>query len=198
MATATKNQTLIGGPVKSTGGISAGDLGVALPEKASSELDKAMTALGLVGEDGVSEKTSRGSNKVKAWGGSDARVVQDDFGVEYTFTLLETGEVQLKEIHGAGNVEKVASSDMDELKIKINKDPLPNRAYVFDIKDGDTKVRIVVPNGQITDIDEVKYTHKDVTAYAVTVTAYEDSDGNNAYKYLARPKAAAPKSGGQQ
>lgn len=190
-ATATKNQTLVGGPVKSSGGISSAALGTTLPEKASANLDAAFTALGLAGEDGVSEKTSRGSNKVKAWGGSDARVVQDDFGVEYTFTLLETGEVQLKEIHGAGNVEKLADVTVDELKIKINKEPLPNRAFVFDIKDGDTKVRIVVPNGQITDIDEIKYTHKDVTAYALTVTAYEDGDGNNAYKYLARPKAKA-------
>ena len=198
MATATKNQVFVGNPVTSVGAIQSAALGTELPERATAELAAAFERGGLIGEDGVSENTSRGSNPVKAWGGSTAIVVQDEFSVEYKFTWLETNEYTLKRVHGEDNVIDIsedADSALQELKIILNKDQLPEESYVIDIKHGDVKIRIVIPVGQITEIDEVTYSHKDATAYAVTITCYEDDEGNNAYKYLARPRRRTGGSG---
>ena len=56
--------------------------------------------------------------------------------------------------------------------------------FVFDMKDGDKRRRLVLPNAQITSTEDITYVHSDIIRYGVTITAYADEDGNCAYEYV--------------
>lgn len=182
------NDVLVGAPLLATGGVQAGDPGeVALPTDAETALT-GFTALGLIGEDGLSETADRSTEQIRAWGGSLARVVQTEFGLSYTFQFLETNADVLREVHGAGNVESDTSvPGVETLAIQLNQATLPNRVYVFEMKDGDARIRVVLPNAQITAVGDISYSHSDVVRYEVTITAYPDESGNEGYKYISRP-----------
>ena len=51
--------------------------------------------------------------------------------------------------------------------------------------------RIVIPQGQVTDLDDVEYTDGDAVKYSPTITAYPDASGNTAYEYIAKVVSGA-------
>lgn len=182
------NSTLVGAPLSATGGVLVGTEGAALPTSASTALT-GFTPLGLIGEDGLSETADRSTEQVRAWGGSLARTLQTEFGLSYTFQFIETTPDVLRAIHGVDNV--TAGTTPEELAIKINKEQLPQLPYVFEVKDGDNRIRIVIPNGQITNVGDITYSHNDIIRYEVTITCYADDAGNEGYKYVSGPALAA-------
>jgi len=187
---------VLAGKPLATGGVLIGDLDAPLPTDATTAPDPAFKGAGYVGEDGLTETTDRSTEKVKAWGGDTVKVLQTDFAVTYTFTFLETlNSDVLKAVYGAGNVETSAATTTRGTlhTVKVNSDVLPHQTLVFEVKDGDAKIRICVPDGQITEVGEVTYNDSEVIGYSVTVEAFRDADlGANAVKYLddGRPSAA--------
>jgi hypothetical protein len=51
------------------------------------------------------------------------------------------------------------------------------------MKDGDVKNRIVVPLGQVTAVGDIVYSDAGVIGYPVTLEAFADGSGNQAYVY---------------
>jgi hypothetical protein len=68
--------------------------------------------------------------------------------------------------------------------VAINGNVLEHKEFIFEVKDGLAKVRIVVPNGQVTEVGEIKYADAEIIAYEVTVEAFADASGNQAYQYV--------------
>jgi len=159
-----------------------------LPTNTSTALVAAYKTLGYAGADGLTETIDRSTEKVKAWGGDTVKVLQTDFSVQYEFMLYETlFDEANKAVFGdtAGIVTKTGGTTglTTKLAIKLKSDTLPNCRWVFDMKDGIAKVRIVVPVGQVTTVGEITYSDESVIGYPVTVEAYPDGSGNQAYKY---------------
>lgn len=182
------NNTLVGAPLSATGGVLVGTAGATLPTSATGTLT-GFKALGLIGEDGLSETADRSTEQVRAWGGSLARTLQTEFGLMYTFQFIETTPDVLRAIHGVANVTEGTTAS--ELAIKINKEQLPKLPYVFEVKDGENRIRIVIPQGQITNVGDITYSHNDIIRYEVTISCYADDAGNEGYKYLSGPAIAA-------
>lgn len=168
---------VVAGKPLTTGGVWSAPRGTALPTDASTALAGTYVALGYIGEDGLTETTARSTEKIKAWGGDIVKIVQTDFSVTYQFTFIESlnGDV-LKEVYGAANVTTTAATSSAGTKqsVKIVADQLPHRLYVFEIKDGPARVRVVVPDGQITEVADVTYNDGSVIGYQVTVEAFRD------------------------
>lgn len=179
------NDVLVASPATGTGGILAGPLGTALPTDSSTTLNVAFVAHGYVGEDGLSMTTNRSTEKIRAWGGDAVRTVQTEHDVTFAFTFLETTAVTAKAVFGDGNVTATAATQSkgNLLAVELNSDSLPQKVWVFDMKDGDKKVRVVVPNGQITEVGETQFVHSNATAWEVTLEAFPDANGNKAYLY---------------
>jgi hypothetical protein len=186
------NNALVGAPLSATGGVLSAPEGTALPTS-SSAVTTGFVALGLIGEDGLSETADRSTEQIRAWGGSLARTVQTEFGLSYTFQFIETNPAVLREVHGVENVNTTSAVDpaYDELAIAVNKNQLPVKPYLFEVKDGENRIRIVIPNGQITAVGGVTYSHNDIIRYEVTLTCYADESGNEAYKYITGPAVDA-------
>jgi len=177
---------VVAGKPLTTGGVLIAALGTALPTAAGTAPDVGFVAAGYIGEDGVTEATDRSIEKVKAWGGDIVKVLQTEFSATYQFTFLESLNANvLKAVYGDTNVTTTAAtvSTGTLQAVKINGDILPHKSFIFEVKDGLAKVRIVVPDGQINEVGEVTYSDSEVVAYQVTIEAFEDSAGNNAYKY---------------
>lgn len=168
------------------GGVYAGPLGTALPTDSTTALAVGYVSQGYV-DKGVTEKIGRTANDVTAWGGDTVKIVQTKYGVTYTLGLLETlaaGPNQLA--FGPDNVTVTpATSSVGTLvSAKLTSETLPNQVFIFDMIDGDATIRIVVPNGQVTDVADIGYTDSGATIYQLTITAFPDSTGASAYKYL--------------
>lgn len=180
MANAT-DQVLVGVP-SAGGGVFMSDTPLAktaYPKDATTAVPTGLKQVGFVTEDGVTETVSRNIEKIKAWGGQVVRTVQQDYETSYKFGFLQFKNLDvLKATYGAQNVTETTAG---KIQVKKNARVLERRSFVFEMLDGDNKVRVFVPNGQITDVGDVKYDHKAAIVLDVTVEAFPDEDGNNAY-----------------
>lgn len=189
MALGDNKNVLVGIP-DVNGGLWVADLvdDVADLPDAEADLEAAgFTAVGFIGEDGVTEANERDTDKIKAWGGDTVRVIQNDHTVTYSFTFLELGNPEvLKLIYGEDNVEV----DGDSYTVKKNAKILPHKTWAIEVLDGDRKIRLVIPDGQITETGERNFVHSDVLSVEVTIEAFTDEDGNKGYEYQVQPGKA--------
>lgn len=178
---------VVAGKPLATGGIYLAPIGSTAPADVSAALDAAYKSAGYIGEDGVTEANERDTSKIKAWGGDVVKIVQSEHSVTYTFRFIEAlnGDV-LKAVYGDDNVTTtaatVSSGTIHEVQIKG--DMLPHFAIVFEIKDGDARIRISAPDAQVTEVGEITYSDEDVIGYEVTIECFADANGVKATKWL--------------
>ena len=181
MATSTGN-VLVGVPVG--GGVYMTPAPVDAAEYPTDSIGTALTtpyvAAGFISEDGVTESNESDTEKIKAWGGDTVRVVQTDHTVTYTLTFLESSPTTLKAVYGEDNVTEADG----RITVKVNSDTLEHRSWAFEMKDGDKRIRIFVPDGQIISRGEITYTHSGAIQYEVTIEAFPDANGDKAIKVL--------------
>ena len=167
-------------PVTATGGVLSAPLGTAAPTDATSELNELFKALGYVDEAGVKRTTDSSEEKIKAWGGSTVKIVRTEHSVAYTFSFLESANATvLKAIYGEENVTITPPTTTHGglIEIKEKGEMLPPAGYVLNMKDGKTRIREYVGNGQLTASGEASFVHSAVIKYDVTIEAMPDSEG---------------------
>lgn len=182
----TSANVLAGKPLV-TGGVLAGPIGTTLPTDATTAPDAAFVATGYISEDGLTETTDRTTEKIKAWGGDVVKVVQSEFAVTYSFAFIESLNADvLGTVYGDANVTTTPGDPTNGTlySVSINAEQLPRKEWLFEMKDGDARIRIVLPNAQVTTVGEITYTDSAVISYQVTIEAFPDDSGNQAYKYL--------------
>lgn len=179
--------SVLAGKPNVTGGVLIAPTGTALPVTAVAAPNVAFVSAGYIGDDGLSETLDRSTTKIKAWGTDVVRVLQSEFSVQYKFTFIETLNTGvLKAVYGDNNVTVTAAgvSTGTLRAIAVNGATLEHKEYIFEVKDGTARIRVVVPNGQVTEVGEIKYADAEVIAYQVTVEAFADASGNQSYKYI--------------
>lgn len=156
-----------------SGGVCSAPLGTELPENALDALAADFVNYGFISEDGLTETNEKSSDKIKAWGGRIVKNLQTDSSASFSFSFIESSNADvLRAICGEDNVTVSGSS----ITAKFDLEQLPSRVWNFDVRDGDKRVRVSVPNGQITELGDVTYGDEDVIAYEVTVDALWDDD----------------------
>lgn len=168
------------------GGVLAGPRGTALPTTAVGAPDAALIPLGYVWESGVERSEDRSTNDILEWGGKLVKRTQTGFVEELTFGFLEYLNADAAEtIYGSGAIT-VTPGDAthgEQVAIAVKGDAAPHMSWVFDMIDGIAKIRLVVPDGQVTSTDTIAYTRDGAAIRTVTVTAYPDSTGTLVYEY---------------
>ena len=178
---------VVSGKPLSTGGVLIAPLATALPTAPSTAPNVAFVSAGYIGEDGVTEGGERSTEKIKAWGGDVVKVVQTEHSLTYQFTFIESlNATVLATLYGAANVTTTAATVSTGTihAVAITGEVMAQKSFIFEIKDGLAKVRIVIPIGQITEVGEVTYSDADVIGYQVTVECFPNASGIKAYKYL--------------
>lgn len=180
MANST-DQVLVGVP-HANGGVFMSDAPLTVadyPDDATTALPAAMKQVGFVTEDGVTESVSRNIEKIKAWGGQVVRTVQQDYETSYSFGFLQFKNLDV--LRATYGTENVTATTAGRIQVKKNSRTLERRSFTFEMLDGDNRVRVFIPNGQITEVGDVTYDHKAAIVLDVTVEAFPDESGNNAY-----------------
>ena len=159
-----------------------------LPTSESATLGADFKCLGYISEDGVTNENTPESENIKAWGGDTVLTIQTGKDDTFNFKMIEVlNEDVLKAVYGDTNVTVTAASGDDPKKIAIaaNSKEQPECAWVIDMILRGSKIkRIVIPDGKITEIEEIVYKDEEATGYGVTITAMPDSSGNTHYEYM--------------
>ena len=165
------------------GAIYSAPLGTTLPTDATTELNEAFKALGYISEDGLTNENTASTENIKAWGGDIVDTVQTEKTDKFTYTLIESLNIDvLKEIYGKDNVTGDVTSG---LTIKANTKELEQHSVVIEmVLKGGVLKRIVIPNGKIGEVGEIKYTDSEMVGFETTLNAFPDTDGNTHYEYI--------------
>lgn len=168
-----------------TGAIFSAPLGTTVPTNATATLDAAFVDSGYVSEDGLSFTPEISTTDINEWNGSLVRRIKETFNGTLSWAHLETSEQSLKNAFGDDAVTAAAATQNhgNQLAVAIAGDLPAAKAWVFKLKDGDNRMLIVVPNGQVTGVEEVSFTSSDAITWGVTLSAYPDSAGNSIYIY---------------
>lgn len=179
------NDVYLLGPdqAKATGAISKAPVGTALPTDARTALPAAWaTNSGYVSESGVTLNIERSTANIHDWGLKNVRVAYTDFGVTITFEFLAYDEFAAKAMFGDDNVTVTAATTTAGQIIAVNltSDLPPAAAWCFNMKDGDRRARIAVPNGQVTTVGSSTFAPGAANIWPVTLTCFDDGNGTHA------------------
>lgn len=156
---------------------------VTVPTDAVTTLDENFVDGGYLSDDGVTNSVDRDTTTVTAFGGDTVLNVTASKTETFQFGMLETSRDVMAFVYGADNV----SGTDDAFVVKHNAKDNPHLVDVFEFAmTGDRVKRIVIPDGQVSDLDDVSYADGDAIVYTPTITAYPDSAGNTAYEYIAK------------
>ena len=181
-----KSNVLIGTPNQlTTGAIAKAAIGTALPTDATTALNASFTDSGYVSENGLSLTPTVSTADIRDWSGTLVRRIIQTFDGTLSWEMLQTDEESLKVAFGDENVTATAATSAhgNQLAVSLGAE-LPERAsWVFSMKDGDHRMRIVAPDGQITTVGEVSFTSSAAIVWPVTLSCYPDANGKSIYIY---------------
>lgn len=183
------SKVLVGTPDQlTTGAVLSAPLGTVCPDlddvtPSKVTIDPAFTSSGYANSDGLTITPDYSTNDINDWSGALVRRTLEAFTGEITWTMIQVDEESFKMAFGEEYVEarEATGTHGTQLKAAIGAHLPESRAWVFKMKDGDARMLVVVPNGQVTGLDEIQFTATDPVGLAVTLSCYNDSKGNAIY-----------------
>lgn len=163
-----------------TGNLYSAPLGTTMPTNttiAMSSVDAAWVELGYTSEDGLSMSTDNTTEGHTPW--QALRPVRYDTtnrSEMFTFTLWQRNAETLRQAFGGGTV--VAGTGDDVIYTPPSSAAQFERAYVFEVIDGDIIDRYLCQRGTPTLNGDVPFTKADITQFEIQVTVL-DSAGDS-------------------
>lgn len=179
----------VGMPDQSTtGAILHAPIGTTLPtladiKKSGITINPAFVGNEYVSEDGLTLTPARSTTDIKEWGGATVRKILNSFDGTLSWTMISTNEEALKIAFGKDHVTAATASTAHGAQAQVALGAyLPDEyAWLFLIKDGDARIVIAVPDGQITEVGEVTFSSSAAVGWNVTLACYPDEYGNSIY-----------------
>ena len=182
-------------PGTPAGGVLRGTDATVLPTDATTALDATLKPLGYVTDAGVKIKPNVATTEKKAWGGYVVKVLSTDVAVDTEFSLYQFLNADaLRAAYGDTAVVVTPATGVAGEKIALAfKGELPDPApYVFEAKDRDKRVRVVIPMLQVNDIPEITLDDNTTLDLPIKGKAYPDEDGALMYVYVDMPVEETP------
>lgn len=188
MAGINANQVYLPSPDQSatTGAVASAPTNTAAPSDARTVLPQAWTSGGYVDENGVSMSINRTVTAIRDWSLANVRKALTEFDGLIAGSFLQMSEFEAKAMLGENNVTAVAASRTAGNKLTLNIGAeLPEiKSYVFSMKDGERRVRIYVPRGQITELpSEIAFTPGAANVWPWQMSCYDDGTGHSIYVF---------------
>lgn len=153
------------------------------------DIDAAITAIsgftssGYVSEDGATLTTDISTTDLKEWNKNTVRRLLDSFNGTVSLTLIQLDEEGAKQCFGADNVTVTAATSTKgtRMKIAIGASLPEPQAWALRMKDGDARMLVLIPNGQVTSGVEITFVANDAIKLPVTISANDDGTGHSMY-----------------
>ena len=172
---------IVGAPDQSatTGAVNWAPLGTALPTDARTALPSTWKSGGYVNSDGVTLSLDQGTASIDDWSLGHIRQLLESFTGTVTFTFVQTDYDTLCMLFGEDNVTQTAATTTSGALIHVAIGPeLPDpAAFTFNMKDGDQRIRLCLPNAQATLGGELVFRANEAIAWSVSLDCGAGSDG---------------------
>jgi hypothetical protein len=181
------SQVLTGAPDQlTTGPILSAPRGTAIPGSLDAAIPAEFVDSGYISEDGLTLTPERSTEVVRDWSGAVVRELLTEFSAKLAWSHLETNEQSLKNYLGDENVTVDAATSTEGKRITalLRGTEMPRKPWLFKIKDGDARVLIAVPDGQVSETGEVSFVKSGALTWPVTMSTYPDASGVNVYIFL--------------
>ena len=174
---------------QTTGAALAGDVITTIPATFADAVTAIanFTATGYLGEDGIALSTSLSTTDFKEMNRGTVRKGLDDFTGTVTYTELQfMDEDVLERKFGEDNVSVTAAttSASKKIHVKIGANLPPEQAFAWKLKDGDARVIILIPKGQVTNGLDVTFAANAMASVPTEVSAYDDGHGTSIHIYF--------------
>ena len=166
-----------------TGAVAVAPVGTAKPTGARDALPAAWNSGGYVDENGLSVTVTRSTTAIHDWSKAVVRNLLSEFAGTLAIGFLQVDEFAAKRVFGDGNVTITpATKNAGEvMTVAIGAELPPIEAWCFSMKDDNARVRVVVPRGQITEVNQVDFKPDAGNVIGGTLTAYDDGTGHSIY-----------------
>ena len=162
-------------------------VGATAPTDARTQLGTGWaSAAGYLSEAGVTLNINRSTTPIKEWGLGTVRTATTDFVTNITGEFLQMSEEAAKTLFGDANVTVTAATSTKPatLKIAIGPDMPEIGAFCFNMKDGQRRGRLYVPQGQITQVGSPTFVAGAGNVWPFTLECYDDGTGHSVYLFL--------------
>ena len=180
-------KVLVGAPDQSptTGAVNYADTSATRPTSATSTLT-GFTSGGYVSEDGLTISTDYGTVKIRDWSKNAVRTLLDEFTGEVTFAFIQTDYESLVAIFGEDHVTKTAATNAhgEQITVKMGAHLPPARAFAFNMKDRDARVRVYLPNAQAILDGDLTFVAGEPITWNVKLECDADTDGESIYIFI--------------
>ncbi len=189
MAGVNSNDVYLLGPDQSTttGALMKGTSSASAPTDARTALGTGWSsAAGYISESGITLNINRSTTALKDWGLNTVRVASTDFTTNITGEFLQMDGDTAKTLFGDSNVTVTAATTTKpaNVKISIGPDMPPAGKFCFNMKDGDRRGRIYIPNGQITQVGSPTFVPGAGNVWPFTLECYDDGTGHSVYVHM--------------
>ena len=147
------------------------------------QTSSALKSLGYISEDGVTVTTDTDTDDKTDWSGVTIVSPLTSYSESVQATFLESRDSVLKTVYGDANV----TSSEGTTTVRHNKNFTAAHMFVFDCVVSDTKVkRIVIPNGVISERDDMEMNNSDLAGYTPTIKCLPSTffDGDCMREYI--------------
>jgi hypothetical protein len=177
----------VGAPL-ATGGISIFQPGATTPTDVTPLAPAGATRMGYVADDGLRPSGERSSTPIYDWAGDLIYSPQENHSTAFQFKLYSSYDADvLAEVFGTENVTTVG----DLVIVKETGSPLGIHPWMFDMRDGKKRTRIVSDEAQVTNVVEGPFVRNGLQSFDVTLTCYKDATGEKARRYYNKNTALA-------
>lgn len=141
------------------------------------------TTSGYISEDGATLSTDVSVTDLREWNRNAVRRLLDSFDGTLSLTLIQLDEEGAKQAFGEDAVTKTAATTThgEQLRIAMGAHLPEPQSWVLRMKDGDAKIIVLVPNGQVTSGVEISFVANDAIKLPVTISANDDGTGHSIY-----------------
>lgn len=171
---------------KTTGAVAVAPIGTTAPTDARTALANTWASGGYIDENGIALSISKSFTTIKDWAMSSVRKALTDFDGTIALSFLQVDEFAAQRVLGTANVTKTAANTThgEQLKLSVGPDVAPAESWCFSMKDGNRRVRVYIPNGQITEISgDVSFTPGAANVWPCTLSCYDDGTGHSIYVF---------------
>lgn len=171
---------------KTTGAVAIAPIGTTAPTDARTALSGTWVSGGYIDENGIALSISKSFTTIKDWAMSVVRKALTDFDGTIALSFLQVDEFAAQRVLGTANVAKTAANSThgEQLKLSVGPDVAGAESWCFSMKDGNRRVRVYVPNGQITEISgDVSFTPGAANIWPCTLSCYDDGTGHSIYVF---------------
>lgn len=186
MAVNSQN-VFIGTPDQSTtGAILSGTVATAAAALTIDDVDlSSLTDSGYVSEEGVTITPEDTTESIRDWSGAEIRRILTEFTGTLSWTHLELSAGAARNYFGEANVQvtPATGSKGTLMRASLGKNELETKRWVFKIKDGNRRILVVIPRGQVVSRGEIPLTATGAVTLPVELGTSPDAAGQNIYIY---------------